>query len=569
MEEERKINTTKQMPEIDDSEFQETIGLFRTGSQSIDARYNLGRASRQKRIKQMYQIVRKYDIVRGLTPSKFRMMLEELGPTFVKAGQILSMRSEILPESFCTELTKLRSDVEPMSYELVLDTLRREIDRPLEEVFDAIDPTPLGSASIAQVHVARLIDGSDVAVKVQRPGVRETMAQDIDIMRSITKWIDRLSSNEQFVDLQSVVEELWSTFKEETNFLVEARSLEEFRHNNADCKFVSCPRPYMSLCTEHVVVMDYIRGFSIANPDELVEAGYDLQEIGIKLVDNYAQQVMDDGFFHADPHPGNIIISGGKIVFIDLGMMGRLSSRYRHIMRDMVVAVAQRDTPKLKDGLLRFSVSGDSLDIDHAQLLSELDDIVDEYGTTNLEDLNLAEFLNALIIMARKNNIELPGIVTMLARSMVTLEGVVDEFLPGVSIVEIIGQHVAAHETYEQVIKDEIKQLSFESRGALHGALNAVSKADLVMDMLTRGQLKINMDVAGSQDPMEDFSHLADRLTLGVITAGLFVGSSIVYYARIQPVIFGIPVLGFIGYLVALILATWIVRDIISKTKKD
>lgn len=496
-------------------------------------------------------------------------MLEELGPTFIKAGQILSMRSEILPQSFCDELTKLRGDCEPMPYDVVMEVLRREMPYPLEDIFDAIDPTPLGSASIAQVHIARLLDGTDVAVKVQRPRVQELMAQDIDIMRSLSKWIEKFSPAEQFVDLSSVLEELWISFKEETNFLVEARNLEEFRANNADCKFVSAPKPYMDLCSGHVVVMDYVRGIPISEPDVLVAAGYDLHEIGIKLVDNFAQQVMDDGFFHADPHPGNIIISGGKIVFIDLGMVGRLNARYRRIMKDMVVAVATGDTPALKDGLLRFSCSnGASADVDHALLLEDLDAILADYGSTNLSELDLAAFLNAIIDLARKNDIELPGIVTMLARSMVTLEGLVDKFLPGTSMVEIIKAHLTAHESADEILKRESQELVREMRQATHGFLGALGKADLVADMLTRGQLKVNMDVVGSKDPIDEFSHLADRLTLGVIVAGLYIGSSIVYFARMKPVVFGIPVLGFIGYMIALILTVGIVHQVIKKNKR-
>ena len=369
----------------------QTIGLF--GGRSDDE-YALTRGSRLARIGEMLQIVRRYDIFHGLTPKSLRRMLEELGPTFVKAGQILSMRSEILPESFTCELSRLRTDVEPMDRDTVLSALRAEYDRPIEEIFDAIDDRPLGSASVAQVHKARLVTGELVAVKIQRPHVQEIMAQDISIMRSLARHAMRFMGDEQFLDLQSVVDELWQSFREETDFLVEARSLEEFRRNNAACAFVDCPKPYPSLCTRHVVVMDYVEGIPINDTARLVAGGYDLSEIGIKLADNYTSQMLDDGFFHADPHPGNLVVVGGKIVYLDLGIMGRLSSHDRSAMRDMVTAVAACDSPKLAEGLMRFSVS-DTSDVDQAHLLADLDAIVADYGLSDLSDLDVGAFMNA------------------------------------------------------------------------------------------------------------------------------------------------------------------------------
>lgn len=544
----------------DDPAFEQTIGLFGGHAGGYEAG---SRKTRHERMREIVAVVRKYDILHGLTPVTLRKMLEELGPTYVKAGQILSMRSEILPEAFCQELTKLRADVEPMDRETVLSTLRAEYSIPIEDIFDAIDDVPLGSASIAQVHKARLITGELVAVKVQRPHVQETMAQDIDIMRRLARYAARFLPDTQVLDLGSVIEELWHSFREETDFLVEARNLDEFRRNNADVKFIGCPRPYMKWCTRHVVVMDYVEGIPISNTKRLVEDGYDLTEIGTKLVDNYSQQMLDDGFFHADPHPGNIIISGGRITYIDLGIMGRLSSHDRSALQDMVVAVAERNSGKLAAGLLRFAVSGTE-DVDYAQLLAELDSIIADYGAAELSDLDVAAFVNSLIAMARRCGIELPGSVTMLARSLVTLEGVVNDFLPGVSIIEIVKGHLKAHTTAYDILKHEAKKYGRELESASHGMLQAASEAGTVASMLTRGQLRINLDLAGTQNPIGDLAAAADRLTMGIVVAGLFIGSSVIYYARIQPVIFGIPIIGFLGFIIALCLGLWIVFSIMK-----
>lgn len=551
--------------DLDSTGSQEVLlGIF--GERTVSTG-DLSRGARRKRLREIFGILRKYDVVKGLTPQKFVSMLEDLGPTFVKAGQILSMRSEILPEPFCKELEKLRTDVEPMTYGTVLEVLEHEYDKPVAELFEVIDEKPLGSASIAQVHRARLTTGQDVALKVQRPRVREVMGQDIEIMRTVVRHLSPFMGGDQFVDLKSVVSELWDSFNEETDFLVEAKNLQEYRSNNAEIRYVTAPKPYPELCTQHVLVMDYIDGISISDPRAIVAAGYDLTEIGTKLVENYAKQVLDDGFFHADPHPGNVMVAHKKIVFIDWGMAGHLSSYYRSILCSMLLAVASHDSASLERGLIELS-ENHSLDIDHAALLAELDNILDTYGTMDLRDLDLGAFLSDLIGLARRYAIELPGAMTMIARGLVTLEGVIDEFLPGVSMIEIIEHHLEDIQDVQQMAAEELKELALQSRKALHGTLEALSQAGLVADMLTRGELKMNLDFSGSQDPIEDLSHIADRLTMGIIIAGLLIGSSIVYFAGASFTIMGVPLLGFLGYLLAIGLSVYMVRDILKHDKK-
>ena len=543
---------------LSEDERPQTIGLF--GGRD-DASRQLSLRSRAKRIAEIVSIVRHYDIFHGITPKSMRHMLEELGPTFVKAGQILSMRSEILPESFCAELAKLRTDVEPMTRDEVLTTLRAEYDLPLEEIFDAFDDEPLGSASVAQVHRARLVTGEIVAVKVQRPHVQEIMAQDISIMRSIARHARRFMGKDQVLDIMSVIDELWQSFREETDFLVEAHSLRKFAKNMENCAFVGVPYSYRSLSTEHVVVMEYIDGISLEHTDELVEAGYDLNEIGTKLIEAYAQQMLDDGFFHADPHPGNILISGGRICFIDLGIMGRLSGHDRSALKDMIYAVGERDAVRLADGLLRFAVS-DASDVDFQHLLAELDGIIESYGTVEISELDIAAFVSSLISLARRDGIEMPSSVMMLARMLVTLEGVVDELMPGASMVQMIADHMN-RESGASEVKRETERYLKESHRASHALLNTISHAETAMGLLTRGKLHVGLDLAGSANPVKDFSRALDRLTMGIIIAGLFIGSSVIYYAGIQPLLFGIPVLGFVGFLIALALGLWLIRDIV------
>ena len=495
-----KQTVTKATPSVSD----ETLALFGRRN-DFATRYHLTRRGKIKRLGQITRIVEQFDVLHGLTPVKMRLMFEALGPTFVKVGQILSMRSEILPQSFCDELAKLRADADPMPYSTVLDVLAAEYGHPADEVFAHIDPKPLGSASLAQVHRATLKTGEDVAIKVQRPGVRETMAQDVSIMRSIAKAATKVIRTSQIVDLKGVVEELWDTFESETDFLIEARNLAEFKRFAARFKYMDCPTAYTELCTEHVVVMEYIDGISVSHPGRLVDAGYDLKEIGTKLVDNYATQILDDGFFHADPHPA---------------------------------------------------------------LLADLDVIVKEFGTVDLAELDIAAFLTALTQMAGRHNIEVPSTVTTVGRALVTLEGLLDEFIPDVNMIEIISDHIATSKSLKNATKDEIKSLGVEGHQALHATLGTMTELKTVARMLTRGQLRVNMELVGSEEPFQLLSDMVNRLTMALIVVGLFVGSSIVYYAGMKPIIFGIPVIGFMGYVVAFALGVWIVIDIYLKGRK-
>lgn len=525
--------------------------------------FQLTAKGRRRRIAEIFGLVRKYEVWHDITPKRLRCLLEELGPMFVKMGQILANRSEILPQAFCDELRRLRTDVEPVPFWVVRDCLEAEYGRKVSEVFEWIDRKPLGSASLAQVHRAKLLSGEDVAVKVQRPGAQQVMAQDIDIMRSIVRTASHFVKTDQFVDLQGVVEELWQSFREETNFLMEARNLDDFHAFHENTRGISCPRSYLQYCTEHVVVMDYVDGISIADPEALVREGYSLEKIGARIVEDYSTQVLDDGFFHADPHAGNIILKDDVVYFIDLGMVGRMSSHDRSIVKDIIFSVAENDVPKLKDSLMRFAVTrGDSAELDHSTFLSDLDFIVADFAGLNLKDLDIGEFLTSLVSLARKNDVELPSVVTMFARGMVTLEGLLSEYMPDVNMIEIISTHIRNEKSSFTRAAEMAEEMAHASVRATRGMLEAADQLGLASRMLTRGQLKINTQVLGSEKVLRHVGGIVDRMSMAIVIAGLFIGSSVVYYAKIEPVIFGIPVIGFLGYLSALVLALMLGREI-------
>ena len=528
-----------------------------------EERFDLNRKTRSRRLREIYSILVKHHFLRGFTPVEFRTMLEDLGPSFVKIGQTLSTRSEILPQAYCDELAKLQTECDPLPFEEVKKALFGIYHDEEDHIFAKVYPEPLGSASLAQVHKARLAKtGEIVAIKVQRPGVRETMAQDIDIMRIMARRAQRFAKGEQMVDFSDVVEELWRTFLEETDFMIEAENLQLFHQLNKDVAFIDCPRVYPELCSEYCLVMEYIEGIPISDHEALVDAGYNLAEIGEKMLDNYATQILDHGFFHADPHPGNIIVRDGKVVYIDLGIMGRLSPAERGGFNTIIEAVGLQDPGKLKDALLSFAVSRDNAAIDHPRLLADLDLMLSTYASCDLADLDIGQFLADVLAVTRVSKVTLPTSVANVSRGIVTMEGTIAEFIANESIIGIINAHITRSTDPIGKVEDLLQDTLLEMRKASEGAAQAASYSGEALRMLTRGQLKVNMEVLGSEEPLAGLSKIMNRLTIGIIIAGLFIGSALFAPYSGEAQILGVPVISFFGFLGSLILSIWVIFDI-------
>ncbi|NPD30507.1 AarF/ABC1/UbiB kinase family protein [Eggerthellaceae bacterium zg-1084] len=536
--------------------------LFSSGRDvSGEGRFQFNSRSRASRMREISGIVLKHNALRGFTPVEFRRALEQLGPSFVKIGQTLSMRSEILPKVYCDELTKLQADCDPLPFDQIQSQLRLFYGERYDEVFASIDPKPLGSASLAQVHRAQLQSGQTVAVKVQRPGVKETMAQDIDIMRMLARKATLLMKDEQMLDFQDVVEEMWDTFLEETDFEREARNLIQFRQLNQDVAYIDCPQVHPELSGEYVLVMEYVEGIPIRDADRLREAGYDLAEIGRKILDNYATQVLEHGFFHADPHPGNIIIREGKVVYIDLGIMGRMTPSQCAGFARIIKGVGMGNTAKLKEALLSFAVAKDNAKVDHARFLADLDLLLGDYGSCDMGDLDIGLMLSDILALTRMSRVTLPSAITNVSRGFVTIEGTVASYIPNDNIVNIINQHLLRVEKKRSVL-EELESAGLAMRQAGEGLVDASQLSGETLRMLTRGQLKLNMEMLGSEAPMASLGRIMNRLSMAIIIAGLFIGSSLFAPYGGDPRAFGMPLLSFFGYAGAMALSVWVVYDI-------
>ena len=507
------------------------------------------------RLKEMTAVLKKHGITRGVTPEKLRLILEDLGPTYIKLGQIMSLHSDILPKRYCEELIHLHSEVTPMPFEQVKEVIEESYGFGWNEAFAEIEELPLGSASIAQVHRAVLRSGDQVVVKVQRKGIYEIMARDIGLLHKAVKLVPPVSLKDM-VDLDMVLDELWMVTQEEMNFLAEAANMEEFARKNQEIVFVETPRLYREYTTPHVLVMEYIDGFAIDDRKNLLENGYDLNEIGTKLVDNYIKQVMEDGFFHADPHPGNVCIRKGKIVWIDMGMMGRLTERDRELIGNAVRGVAANDIGMIQDAVMAL---GDFRGKpDQSRLYGDINNLMAKYGTAEMGEIDVAELMQELMEVMKENKISMPHGLTMLARGLTNMEGVLAEICPEINMVEIAAARIKGSFFESSQWKKELKSDGKRLYRSLNKALDIPSLAADILQGHMKGQTRVNLDLHASDDLAWLLRRLIRNIVMGLWVMALLISSSIICTTNMRPKLWGIPAIGAFGYLLAFVIVMYV-----------
>ena len=507
------------------------------------------------RLREITAILRKHEITRGISPEKLRLILEDLGSTFIKIGQIMSLRSDILPKRYCDELMKLRSDAAPMPFSEVEEAIEDSYGYPWTEVFSSIEEATLGSASIAQVHRAVLKSGEQVVVKVQRKGIYDTMARDIGLLHKAVKLVPPVSMKET-VDLSMILDELWVVTQEEMNFLTEAANMEEFSRRNKEVAFVRTPILYKEYTTHHVLVMEYIDGYAIDDKKALRENGYDLREIGSKLVDNYIKQVMEDGFFHADPHPGNVCVGDGKIVRIDMGMMGRLSERDRELISNAIKGIAANDIGMIQDAVLALGEFRGKPD--QSKLYQDISNLMIKYGKLEMGQIDIAEAMQDLMEVMKTNRISMPHGLTMLARGLAQMEGVLVDICPEINMVEI-----AAARMKDEFLRDIDwkKELKSGGKSLYRAAHKAVDIPGLIADALQgymKGQTRVKLDLHVSEDLAALLRHMIRNIVMGLWVMALLISSSIICTTDMKPKVWGIPAIGAFGYLVAFVIVMYV-----------
>ncbi|WP_350342681.1 AarF/ABC1/UbiB kinase family protein [Proteinivorax tanatarense] len=520
----------------------------------------------RQRFQQIVSVFIKHGIKDGgANPSQIRKAFEELGPTFIKVGQILSTRPDILSPEYIAEFQKLQDNAKRLDEEQVKTIIEKELKIDVNKEFSDFDLKPIASASIAQVHTARLKSGEKVVLKLKRPKIEKTLAQDLHLLKRFTLFIQIIPNlvRTEVIKADEIIEELWEHILKELDFENEARNIEKFRKNNKGFKFIKAPKVYPKYTTKNLVVMEYIDGIKLSDTKLLKEKGYYIDDIIEKLVYNFAHQVLEEGFFHGDPHPGNIIISENKIAFIDFGAMGSIPKEQREGFNQLLHSIVSKDIDKVVKSIIRVGVIKGS--INKNKLASDVQVIHDSYLDQPLHDIDVVKAIQDSFDVCLKNNIAIPKNVALLAKAMLTLEGVISELTPNFNAIELMAPYVR-----EQMLKPEnIKKEALRQLKGIYDTASAGLKIPQtfleVLNKLSRNEIKVQMEHTNLERGIKEISKTGNRIVLGLITSSLIMASSIVIVAEAGPSIYGVSAIGLIGYLGAglmgLVLIFFIIRS--------
>ena len=535
----------------------EFLGQAEDGSMDI---------SSARRLKEIVAVLRDRELLQGVTPVKVRQVLEDLGPTFVKLGQIISMRPDFLPNEYQAELTRLQSEVKPMDFSVVKEIVQREYNQSWDGIFASIDEHAMGSASIAQVHRASLLNGDRVVIKVQRPGMYEVMAKDIALLKKAISLLNLVRDSEGVVNLESIVDEMWEIAKQEMDFLLGAEHIEEVSHLNKDDENILCPKVNRQLTTQRILVMECMDGIPLDDGEGLQAACVDMERIGRRLGINYVKQMIDDGFFHADPHPGNIWVKDGRIIWLDLGMMGRLSVRDRNSFRHAIMALVTNDVYGMKEAVLALGMPRGK--VDHIQLYDDVSALMAQYGDLDFEHLKAGEVARKILMVLKSNNIAIPHGFSMFARGVMIMEGVMTRCCPQVNFSEIFakGLRVSMEKDFSWLA--ELNKFKRDSYMLMKKSMQLPEQISDILKMTLSGQTKVNLDLTGSQEPLQKLDSMINKMIMAIISAALLLGSSTICTTQMEPKIMEIPLLGVLGYLAAMVLCSKLLWSIIKTDRR-
>jgi ubiquinone biosynthesis protein len=444
-----------------------------------------------------------------------------------------------------------------MPFSEVRDILEEEFGSPLEEVFASFEKEPIGAASIAQVHRAELMDLSQVVVKVQRAGIDEKMQKDMALLRKAAGLLKLSGVAGGAVDFRTVLDEMWFVTQQEMDFIAEAENVNTFAAFHREVAFVDCPKVYSAFTTKRVLVMEYVDGIPINQSDRLKESGYELKELAEKLCMSFAKQVLEDGFFHADPHPGNLCVRGGKIVFLDLGMVGRLTPREQQLLKRAVKGVVLQDVQETKTALLSLAVH--TQEIDHPRLYEDIETVMSRYSQMEMGQMNMGKMMEEVLSIANRHGLQMPQGMAMLSRATVTLQGVVTQLCPQVDFLSIMAAGMRER-LFDDI--DWEKELWQGARSLYRSGKEALGLPYQLSELLqaaVKGQGKFNVELTGSEKMLQTVSRMVNRIILCLLCGAILITSALLCQAPVLPLLLGIPWLAFCGFLLAAILGAYLI----------
>lgn len=510
------------------------------------------------RFKEILEILRKHEVRKGISPQETVALLEDLGPTFVKMGQIVSTHPDMIPAEYCEALGSLRTNVRPMDLDTVKKQVQSELGKPIDQLFSSFDEKAIGSASIAQVHRAVLPDAkTEVAVKVQRPGIVESTANDLAILHQLVDLYDLVTHDKDQLSLSQLVDELETTSDQELDFDVEAGNLERFYENNKNRARIKSPRCYEDYSTHAILTEDFFSSHCVEDIDKMDLSAEDRDDLAYLIAHNYVQQIMDDGFFHADPHAGNILITADKTVeWIDFGMMGQLTTHDRKVMQHIIHALAKGDAYGLKRGLLQIATPTGP--IDHGALLEACERMIDEYFNSDLASFDTGALVNEISDTMKQNGFQTAPFIVMLGRGLVTLEGTIHMVSDRLNIMKVLVDYMSTSVS-ANMYQNKMRQMLGQSMDSAEATTTLPTKTTETLDMLQKGQLKFSMDVQLSDKTTELVKSTIGDLSLMMLAGFMFIGSCILCLTGLEPRVIGVPLLGIVGFTSSIVLAAYVV----------
>lgn len=467
------------------------------------------------------------------TYERVRKVMEQLGPTFVKLGQLASVRRDLFPSALIDELSKLQDDVSPVAMDQVRIAVEAELGLPVDEIFDELDPMPVGAASIGQVHRGVLRTGEEVAVKVQRPDVERQIRVDLEILMDFALMAERHFDWAKHYALSDVVEEFRTTILRELDYQIEGRNADKLREIHKRDGNLKIPEIYWDLTTPKLLVMEYVGGLKLTNRDSMVEQGYDCRDVAEQAVNAILTELLLHGFFHADPHPGNLaVMPNGNLVMMDFGMVGKLSPDTRGYLASLVIALMRRDSEAILRTLYRMGVV--PLNVDDGKLRHDVEALRDKYYDVSFHEISMAEATSDLFTVAYKHHIKIPSDLTLVGKTLLTLEGVLEHLAPDFRILDI------AEPFGRRLLRERLNPKNV-TRDTVRGAFDVFDflidlprQARSIVQGLARGRVKVELDFGEFERIVRQITRISNRFTLSVMLlslsiflAGLMVASSL------------------------------------------
>jgi ubiquinone biosynthesis protein len=495
---------------------------------------------------------------------RVRMAIQELGPAFIKMGQILSTRPDLLGVDFMQELSKLQDDVPSFAFTDIRDILENEFGEPLDQIFSQFDEHPLAAASIGQVHRARTLDGNEVVVKIQRPGIRQTIQVDLEIMMHLAELAERHIEGWDIQRPTRIVTEFARTIEKELDYTMESANMLRFARQFDGEPGIHVPRLHRELSSNRVLTMEYIDGVKASDISRLKKEGLDPAVIAERGFDLIMRQVFVFGFFHADPHPGNIFILPDNVIcFLDFGMMGRVDLASREDFVDLVLSVARGDERKAVDALLELT--SPQKEPDRRMLERDVSEFIDQYSYIPVGELELGKLITRLLKTSALHHMSVPPNLVLMLKALASVEGLGRELDPGFDVVERATPFIRRIRM-GRFKPDRLARDTIDSGTGIFRLLREVpDELRKILKLARQGLLKVEFEHRGLEPMLATHERISNRIAFAIVLAALIVGSALIVLSGIPPRWREIPVIGLAGFLFAGLMGFWLLVTIMRR----